>query len=63
MAPAGDPYEVIVSLAQPTNVDTFIVDGRILRQSNKFTALHHGKVVHEAQEAATALRTRARWPT
>jgi 5-methylthioadenosine/S-adenosylhomocysteine deaminase len=39
MAPIGNPYEAIVSLAQPTNVDTVIVDGRILRQSSKFTAL------------------------
>jgi 5-methylthioadenosine/S-adenosylhomocysteine deaminase len=63
MAPVGDPYEAIVSLAQPTNIDTVIVDGRILRQSVKFTALDHGKVVHEAKEAAAALRTQARWPT
>jgi hypothetical protein len=52
MTPVGDPYEAIVSLGQPTNVDTVIVDGRILRQSGKFTALDHGKVVHEAKEAA-----------
>jgi 5-methylthioadenosine/S-adenosylhomocysteine deaminase len=63
MAPVGDPYEAIVSLAQPTNVDTVIVDGRILRQSDKFTALDHGKVVHEAKEAAAALRAQAKWPT
>ena len=63
MTPVGDPYEAIVSLAQPTNVDTVIVDGRILRQSGKFTALDHAKVVREAKEAAAALRTKARWPT
>jgi cytosine/adenosine deaminase-related metal-dependent hydrolase len=63
MAPAGDPYEAIVSLAQPANVDTVIVDGRILRQSGKFTVLDHGKVVREAREAAAALRTQAKWPT
>jgi hypothetical protein len=39
------------------------VDGRILRQSGKFTAVDHAKVVREAQEAAAALRTKARWPT
>jgi 5-methylthioadenosine/S-adenosylhomocysteine deaminase len=62
MTPVGDPYEAIVSLAQPANVDTVIVDGRILRQSGKFTALDHAKTVREAQEAATALRNRAAWP-
>jgi 5-methylthioadenosine/S-adenosylhomocysteine deaminase len=63
MAPVGDPYEALVSLAQPINVDTVIVDGRVLRQSGKFTSLDHGKVVREAQEAGAALRDRARWPT
>src|SRR5437899_11167985 len=55
MAPVGDPYEAIVSLAQPTNVDPVIVDGRILYQSGKFTALDHGKLLHDAQEAATGI--------
>ena len=62
ITPVGDPYEALVSLAQPTNVDTVIVDGRILRQSGKFTALDHAKVVREAQEAAATLRTKAGWP-
>src|SRR4029077_3835077 len=63
MSPVGDPYEALVSLAQPTNVDTVIVDGRILRQSGKFAALDHAKVVREAQQAAAALRAKAAWPT
>jgi cytosine/adenosine deaminase-related metal-dependent hydrolase len=63
MTPVGDPYEALVSLAQPTNVDTVIVDGRILRQAGKFTALDHAKVVREAQEASAALRDKAKWPT
>ena len=37
MALAGDPYEAIVSLAMSTNVDTVIVDGRVLRRGGKFT--------------------------
>ena len=37
MTPVGDPYEALVSLAQPGNVDTVIVDGRILRRGGKFT--------------------------
>jgi cytosine/adenosine deaminase-related metal-dependent hydrolase len=62
MAPVGDPYEALVSLAQPNNVDTVIVDGRILRQGGKFTALDHAKVIREAQEAAAGLRAKAKWP-
>jgi 5-methylthioadenosine/S-adenosylhomocysteine deaminase len=63
LAAAGDPYETIVSLAMPANVDTVIVDGRVLRRAGKFTALDHGKIVAEAQEAAAGLRNKANWPT
>jgi 5-methylthioadenosine/S-adenosylhomocysteine deaminase len=62
MTPMDDPYEALVSRAQPTNIDTVIVDGRILRQAGKFTALDHAQVIREAQEAAIAVRTRANWP-
>ena len=61
-SPVGDPYEALVSLAQPGNVDTVIVDGRILRRGGKFTALDHAQVVREAHEAAMALRAKAQWP-
>jgi 5-methylthioadenosine/S-adenosylhomocysteine deaminase len=63
MAAAGDPYEAIVSLAMPTNVDTVIVDGRVLRRGGRFTAFDHAKVVAEAREAAIGLRDNAKWPT
>jgi 5-methylthioadenosine/S-adenosylhomocysteine deaminase len=62
LTPVGDPYEALVHRAQPGNVDTVIVDGRILRQGGKFTALDHAKVLKDAQEAAAALRAKAKWP-
>jgi cytosine/adenosine deaminase-related metal-dependent hydrolase len=62
MTPMGDPYEALVSRGQPSNIDTVIVDGRILRQAGKFAALDHAQVVREAQEAALALRAKAGWP-
>jgi cytosine/adenosine deaminase-related metal-dependent hydrolase len=62
MTPVGDPYEALVSLAQPGNVDTVIVDGRILRQGSRFTGLDHARIVREAREAAIALRDKAKWP-
>jgi cytosine/adenosine deaminase-related metal-dependent hydrolase len=62
MTPVGDPYEALVSLAQPSNVDTVIVDGRILRQANKFAMLDHVKIVREAREAGQGLRSKAKWP-
>jgi cytosine/adenosine deaminase-related metal-dependent hydrolase len=63
MTPVGDPYEALVSLAQPGNIDTVIVDGRVLRQAGKFAALDHGRIVSEARAAATALQAKAKWPT
>ncbi len=63
VAPAGDAYEAIVSFALPSNVDTVIVDGRVLRRAGKFTAFDHARIVAEAREAAFALRDKAAWPT
>jgi 5-methylthioadenosine/S-adenosylhomocysteine deaminase len=63
MAPAGDPYEAIVSLGLPSNVDTVIVDGRVLRRAGTFTAFDHAMIVAEAREAAFGLRDKAKWPT
>src|SRR5205085_11344983 len=62
MAPAGDPYEAIVSFGLPSNIDTVIVDGRVVRRAGRFTAFDHPRIVAEAREAAAALRDKARWP-
>ena len=62
MAPAGDPYEAIVSFGLPSNVDTVIIDGRVLRRAGRFTACDHARIVAEAREAAFALRDKAGWP-
>jgi 5-methylthioadenosine/S-adenosylhomocysteine deaminase len=61
MSPLSDPYEALVTFAQPRNVDTVMVDGRILLRSGRFTALDHAEVVRQAVESATALRIRANW--
>src|SRR5436190_1879468 len=63
MAPAGDPYEALVSFALPTNVDPVLVDGRVLRRAGTFTAFDHAKIVAQARQAAVALRDKAGWPT
>jgi len=59
IGPMGDPYDAIVFLAQPANVDTVMIDGRIIRRKNQFTALDHGKVTQEAAATIAALRARA----
>lgn len=60
MAPMADPYEALVNLAQPRNVDTVIADGRVLLRGGRFTALDHAAVLRDAIEAATALVARAK---
>lgn len=59
MTQSGDPYEALVTFAQPRNVDTVIVDGRILRRRGEFTALDHAEVVAQAGEAVAGLQARA----
>jgi cytosine/adenosine deaminase-related metal-dependent hydrolase len=63
MAPVSDPYEAVVSFALPANVDTVVIDGRILRRAGKFTAFDDAKIIAEARESALALRDKAKWPT
>jgi 5-methylthioadenosine/S-adenosylhomocysteine deaminase len=62
MAPIGDPFEALVALAQPGNVDTVVVDGRILRRGGRYAALDHAQVVRDAMQSAAELRARANWP-
>jgi cytosine/adenosine deaminase-related metal-dependent hydrolase len=62
MTPASDPYDALVGLAQTTNVDTVVCDGRILRRGGRFTALDHAQVVAAAKTSLDAVRGRANWP-
>jgi cytosine/adenosine deaminase-related metal-dependent hydrolase len=57
----GDPYDALVQLAMPGNVDTVVVDGRILRQKGQFTTLDYEKVVSDATQAVGALMAKAKW--
>ena len=50
MAPMADPARMIVQAAQPANVDTVMVDGRILKRAGKLTTLNEAKVMREAAE-------------
>ena len=61
MAPLGDPVTAIVRSAQPHNVDTVVVDGRILKQGGRLTALDPNEVVAKAVESLAGLKRRANW--
>ncbi len=62
MVPVVDPVYALVHSALPSNVDTVIVDGRILKRGGQLTALDAEQVAREAAESALALRGRAGWP-
>jgi 5-methylthioadenosine/S-adenosylhomocysteine deaminase len=56
MAPMTEPVRMIVQAAQPHNVDTVMVDGRILKRGGQLTALDVEQVVREAQETMDRVR-------
>jgi cytosine/adenosine deaminase-related metal-dependent hydrolase len=57
----GDPAVMLVTAVQPANVDTVIVDGRILKRGGKLTTMNVAQVAKEAAEANAAVRKRANW--
>jgi 5-methylthioadenosine/S-adenosylhomocysteine deaminase len=61
MAPLGDPVTAIVRSAQPYNVDTVVIDGRILKRNGRLTAIDADEVVAQAVESLASLRQRANW--
>jgi 5-methylthioadenosine/S-adenosylhomocysteine deaminase len=56
-----DPANMIVDAVQPSNVDTVVVDGRILKRGGKLTAIDKREVISDATAALTAIRQRANW--
>ena len=55
IAPVFDPYYALVYSGLPQNVDTVIVDGRILLQGGRFTSLDIVKTVQDATASAVRL--------
>ena len=56
-----DPAHLLVEAAQPSNVDTVMVDGRILKRAGRLVGVDAGQVVDEARIALAGLRKRANW--
>lgn len=59
MAPACDVESAIVRVATPANVDTVMVDGRVLKRGGKLVGYDTKKIVRNAATSAHAVRTRA----
>jgi len=61
LAVMGDPVGMIVEAASPANVETVVVDGRILKRNGRLTAMDQDVVVREAAAAFEDVRKRAGW--
>lgn len=59
VAPVVDPESTIVRSVTPANVDTVIIDGRLLKRGGKLLAHDPAEIVAQAEEAALAVRARA----
>jgi cytosine/adenosine deaminase-related metal-dependent hydrolase len=57
----SEPAHLLVEAAQPANVDTVVVDGRILKRGGELTHVDVGAILDEAAEAHAAVRKRAGW--
>jgi cytosine/adenosine deaminase-related metal-dependent hydrolase len=61
MAVMTDPLHLVLESTHPENVDTVVVDGRILKRGGKLTALDAETVILEARLALAGVRERAKW--
>ena len=61
MAVVTDPAHLVLEATAPENVDTVVVDGRILKRGGKLVAIDTPKVVAEARAALAGVRERTKW--
>jgi cytosine/adenosine deaminase-related metal-dependent hydrolase len=70
VSPAGpnlgvvtDPVQLLVTAAQPGNVDTVIADGRVLKEGGALTLLDAGQIGRDARQALAGVIARSRSAT
>jgi cytosine/adenosine deaminase-related metal-dependent hydrolase len=54
-----DPAHLLVTAAQPANVDTVIVDGRVLKRAGTLTTIDPAQAREDARRALAGVRARA----
>lgn len=59
LAPIGHPAAALVHAGQPSNVDTVMVDGRLLKRSGTLVGVETATIVAEARAALATLLARA----
>lgn len=58
LSPPADPWTAVAHSAMGSDVDTVIVDGRILMQSRRLTELNEGEIIEKATKVAQGLLSR-----
>ena len=61
MAVVSDPAHLVLEATGPENVDTVVVDGRILKRGGKLTALDTSEIIAGARAALAGVRERTKW--
>jgi 5-methylthioadenosine/S-adenosylhomocysteine deaminase len=61
MAVVTDPAHLVLEATGPENVDTVVVDGRILKRGGKLTALDTSEIISGARAALAGVRERTNW--
>ena len=61
MAVVTDPAHLVLEATAPENVDTVVVDGRILKRGGKLAALDTSTVIAGARAALAGVRERTKW--
>jgi 5-methylthioadenosine/S-adenosylhomocysteine deaminase len=61
MAVVTDPAHLVLEATGPENIDTVVVDGRILKRGGKLAALDTRKVIAGARAALAGVRERTKW--
>src|SRR6201996_8830747 len=61
MAVVTDPAHLVLEATGPENVDTVVVDGRILKRGGKLVAVDTAEVIAGARTALAGIRERTKW--
>jgi cytosine/adenosine deaminase-related metal-dependent hydrolase len=61
MAVMTDPAHLVLECTEPANVDTVVVDGRILKRGGELTAISTEDVIDGARAALAGVRERTQW--
>ena len=60
MAPVGDPESTVVRAVTPANVDTVIIDGRVIKKGGELLHVDVAEVVHNAERSAQRILEKSR---